>query len=73
MSLRGFLSQVDPNYDCAYSDSYEDGYSIENVMYYLQQISVGLPPKWAKIDAIDDGSDLLVGYLLLDAWLGATD
>jgi hypothetical protein len=73
MSLRSFLSQVDPNYDCAYSDSYEDGYSVENVMYYLQQNSVGLPPSWEGIEGIDDGVDLLVGYLLLDTWLGATD
>jgi hypothetical protein len=73
MSLRGFLSQVDPNYDSAYSDSYEDGYSVKNVMHHLQQHSVGLPPSWEEIEGINDGADLLVGYLLLDAWLGATD
>jgi hypothetical protein len=73
MSLRGFLSQVDPNYDSAYSDSYEDGYSVKNVMHHLQQHSVGLPPSWERIEGINDGADLLVGYLLLDAWLGATD
>lgn len=73
ISLRGFLSQVDPNYDRAYSDRYEDGYSVENVICHLQQNSVGLPPSWERIEGVNDGADLLVGYLLLDTWLGATD
>ena len=73
ISLRRFLSQVDPNYDSAYSESFEDGYNVSNVMFYLEQNSVGLPLSWNRIEGIEDGSDLLVGYLLLDAWLGATD
>ena len=73
ISIRDFLSQADPNYDSAYSDSFEDGYNVSNVMFYLEQNSVGLPLSWNGIEEIEDGSDLLVGYLLLDAWLGATD
>jgi len=73
ISLRRFLSQVDPNYDSAYSDSFEDGYNVSNVMFYLERNSVGLPLNWNGIEGIEDGSDLLVGYLLIDAWLGATD
>lgn len=73
ISLRRFLSQVDPNYDSAYSESFEDGYNVSNVMFYLHQNSVGLPLGWNGIEGIADGADLLVGYLLLDAWLGATD
>ncbi len=73
ISIRDFLSQADPNYDSAYSESFEDGYNVSNVMFYLHQNSVGLPLGWNRIEGIADSSDLLVGYLLLDAWLGATD
>ncbi len=73
ISIRDFLSQADPNYDSAYSESFEDGYNVSNVMFYLEQNSVGLPLSWNGIEGIEDGSDLLVGYLLIDAWLGATD
>jgi hypothetical protein len=59
MSLRGFLSQVDPNYDRTYSDSYEDGYSVKNVMHYLQLNSVEMPLNWQRVEGIDDGADLL--------------
>lgn len=73
ISIRDFLSQADPNYDSTYSESFEDGYNVSNVMFYLEQSSVGLPLSWNGIEGIADGADLLVGYLLLDAWLGATD
>ena len=73
ISIRDFLSQADPSYDSAYSESFEDGYNVSNVMFYLHQNSVGLPLGWDGIEGIADGADLLVGYLLLDAWLGATD
>jgi len=73
ISIRDFLSQADPNYDSAYSESFEDGYNVSNVILYLHQNSVGLPLGWNGIEGIEDGVDLLVGYLLLDAWLGATD
>jgi hypothetical protein len=34
---------------------------------------VGLPVGWIAPLAIEDGADLVVGYLLFDAWLSATD
>lgn len=70
ISIRDFLSQADPNYDSAYSESFEDGYNVSSVMFYLEQNSVRLPLGWNGIEGIADGADLLVGYLLLDAWLG---
>ena len=73
ISLREFLGQVDINYDNIYADSYEDGYSVENVIQQLKLRAVGLPRNWQGIDGIDDAADLLIGYLMFDRWLGGTD
>lgn len=73
ISLREFLVQADPNYDNSYSDNFEDGYNVANVITQLEGRAVGLPQDWQAIEGIIDGADLLVGYLTLDTWLGATD
>jgi hypothetical protein len=80
MSGRRFLSIADPSYDVEQFDG-ADSYNVENVLSRLQENSVGLPVGWiapkaiAKLapSAIEDGVDLMVGYLLFDAWLSATD
>jgi hypothetical protein len=75
ISLRSFLSETDPTYDSQDSEGYEgyDGYNIPNVVDCLTRNAVGLPITWEKIAGIEDGADLLTGYLLMDCWLGATD
>ena len=51
----------------------------EKILSALQSVAgivertVGLPLGWNGIEGIENSSDLLVGYLLLDAWLGASD
>lgn len=80
MSGRRFLSIADLSYDVEQVDG-ADFYNIENILLRLQQNSVGLPVGWtlpsaiAKFTpmAIETGADLMVGYLLFDAWLSATD
>jgi hypothetical protein len=78
MSGRRFLSIADPSYDAEQSDG-ADSYNVENVLSRLQENSVDLPLNWipplAKLvpKSIKDGADLMVGYLLFDAWLSATD
>jgi hypothetical protein len=72
MSLRDFLSQVDPDYD-RYDLNLDEGYNVGNIIDRLAKIFVDIPLDWARIDGIKDGADVFVGYLLFDAWLGATD
>jgi hypothetical protein len=72
MSGRRFLSIADPSYDVEQFDG-ADSYNVENVLSRLQENSVGLPVGWIAPLAIEDGADLMVGYLLFDAWLSATD
>jgi hypothetical protein len=75
MSGRRFLSIADPSYDVEQVDG-ADFYNIENILSRLQENSVGLPLNWIPPSApmaIEDGVDLMVGYLLFDAWLSATD
>jgi hypothetical protein len=69
MSGRRFLSIADPSYDVEQVDG-ADFYNIENILSRLQENSVGLP---SAPMAIENGADLMVGYLLFDAWLSATD
>jgi hypothetical protein len=73
ISLREFLSQADADYDRAYDDDFDDGYNIVNVIGLFARHAVGLPHDWKAIEGINDAADLLVGYLMLDTWLGATD
>jgi hypothetical protein len=75
MSGRRFLSIADPSYDVEQVDG-ADFYNIENILSRLQENSVGLPLNWIPPSApmaIETGADLMVGYLLFDAWLSATD
>jgi hypothetical protein len=72
MSGRRFLSIADPSYDVGQVDD-TDFYNIENILSRLQENLVGLPVGWTLPMAIKDGADLMVGYLLFDAWLSATD
>jgi hypothetical protein len=72
MSGRRFLSIADPSYDVEQFDG-ADSYNVGNVLARLKENSVGLPVGWIPPLAIEDSSDLMVGYLLFDAWLSATD
>jgi hypothetical protein len=72
MSGRRFLSIADPSYDVEQFDG-ADSYNVGNVLSRLQENSVGLPVGWIAPLAIETGADLMVGYLLFDAWLSATD
>ena len=71
--MRSFLSKVDPNYDNAYSEDYIDGYNVQNAIEQLRTHRVGLPPDWQQIEGTQDAADVLVGYLMFDCWLSATD
>ena len=72
MSCRRFLSIVDPLYEVESPDGL-DAYNVENVLGYLQVRSVGLPMNWIPPSGIKTGADVLVGYLLFDALISATD
>ena len=72
MSCRRFLSIVDPLYEVESLDGL-DAYNVENVLHYLQTHSVGLPLNWHPPDGIETGADVMVGYLLFDALISATD
>jgi hypothetical protein len=72
ISGRRFLSLVDPLYDIEQPDGV-DPYNIENVLYHLETNAVGLPPNWNPPQYIETGGDLMLGYLMFDAWLSATD
>ena len=73
ISLRSFLEEVDPSYDNAYSPDYLDSYNVRNVMQQLDTHRVRLPSDWQPIEGVNSGADLLVGYLMFDCWLSATD
>jgi hypothetical protein len=72
MSCRRFLSIVDPLYEVESLDGL-DAYNVENVLNYLQRHSVGLPLNWYPLLGIENGADVMVGYLLFDALISATD
>jgi hypothetical protein len=72
ISGRRFLSLVDPFFDIEQLDG-ADQYNIENILYHIEANLVGLPSKWNLLPEIKTGGDLIVGYLLFDAWLSATD
>jgi hypothetical protein len=72
MSCRRFLSLVDPLYEVESLDGL-DAYTVENVLHYLQAYSVGLPVNWHPPSGIETGADVMVGYLLFDALISATD
>jgi hypothetical protein len=72
ISGRRFLSFTDPLYDSNKPDG-SDSYNVENVLFFLEQNSVGLPLDWIPPNGVKTGADLIVGYLLFDAWLSATD
>jgi hypothetical protein len=72
MSCRRFMSIVDPLYEVESLDGL-DAYNVENVLSYLQAQSVGLPLNWQPPAGIETGADVLVGYLLFDALISATD
>ncbi len=72
MSCRRFLSLVDPLYEVESLDGL-DAYTVENVLHYLQAHSVGLPVNWHPPSGIETGADVMVGYLLFDALISATD
>jgi hypothetical protein len=72
VSGRRFLSIVDPLYDVDRLDGL-DSYSVENILHHLQENLVRLPLGYHPPQGVDTGADLMVGYLLFDAWLSATD
>lgn len=72
MSCRRFLSIVDPLYEVESLDGL-DAYNVENVLHYLQMHSVGLPLNWHPPLGIENGADVMAGYLLFDALISATD
>jgi hypothetical protein len=72
MSCRRFLSIVDPLYEVESLDGV-DAYNVENVLHYLQAHSVDLPLNWHPPGGIETGADVMVGYLLFDAFVSATD
>jgi hypothetical protein len=72
MSCRRFLSIVDPLYEVESVDGL-DAYNVENVLHYLQTYSAGLPLNWHPPLGIENGADVMVGYLLFDALISATD
>jgi hypothetical protein len=72
ISGRQFLSLVDPDFDGIPTSS-SDPYNIPNILYHLQENAVGLPQNWLPPTGIETGADLMVGYLLFDCWISATD
>jgi hypothetical protein len=72
LSGREFMSIVDPLYDVERLDGL-DAYNVENVLKCLEENSVGLPPSWQPLPGIETAADVMVGYLLFDAWISATD
>jgi hypothetical protein len=72
ISGRQFLSMVDPNFDGIPTSS-GDPYNIPNILHHLQENAVGLPQNWLPPMGIETGADLMVGYLLFDCWISATD
>jgi hypothetical protein len=72
ISGRQFLSLVDSLYDVEQPDGV-DPYNIENVLDRLEANTVGLPPNWNSPPDIQTGADLMVGYLMFDAWISGTD
>lgn len=72
ISGRQFLSMVDPDFDRIPASS-GDPYNISNILHHLQENTVGLPQNWLPLAGIRTGADLMVGYLLFDCWISATD
>jgi hypothetical protein len=72
ISGRQFLSMVDPDFDRVPAIS-SDPYNIPNILHHLQENAVGLPQNWLPPIGIETGADLMVGYLLFDCWISATD
>jgi hypothetical protein len=72
ISGRQFLSLVDPDFDRIPASS-GDPYNIPNILHHLQENAVGLPQNWLPPTGIETGADLMVGYLLFDCWISATD
>lgn len=61
--LRGTLSKY----------NFPEDYTISNTIESLAKIKVELPPNYEVPDGIKDGADLLVGIVMLDAWIGNSD
>jgi hypothetical protein len=72
ISGRRFLASVDPLYDVERFDGI-DLYNVENILRHLQENFVGLPREWSPPIGIETGADLMLGYLIFDSWLSATD
>jgi hypothetical protein len=70
-----FLTTVDPLYDVERADG-TDSYNVQNILHQLSENFVGLPtnnPDWMPPAGIKEGADLMVGFLIFDAWISATD
>lgn len=48
-------------------------YTVDLVLSTLEQSGARPRPEWALPDGVTDGVDVLVGYLMIDAWIGNTD
>lgn len=65
--LKELLEQSIPNYDQA------NDYQVANVVQTLLDRDVKLPPNYAVPEGIENGADMFVGILLLDATVGNED
>jgi hypothetical protein len=48
-------------------------HTIDRIFDALTQLKITIPYGWTPIEQIIDASDVFVGYLLLDAWIGNSD
>ena len=67
ITLEEFLLNTLPQYD------YPQDYSPNNIIQALAQNNVELPPNYSVPDGINDGADMFIGILMLDAWIGNSD
>lgn len=65
------LAPLLPNYPLDTRDISQ--HTIDNVLNAIASSCVNLPNNWIPPKGINNATDVFVGYLLLDAWIGNTD
>jgi hypothetical protein len=65
--LQELLQQSIARYDYAFD------YEVENVIQALSDNNIGLPPNSLVPEGINDGADMFVGILMMDATVGNSD
>lgn len=66
------LTPLIPNYP-TYATYGATQHTLTLVLSALHNNRVGLPPDWSVPQGIETATDLFIGYLLLDAWIGNGD